>query len=393
MADQEEFDPTDTFDQLIGSFKIKCACILLTYPQKDLQNPEHASYVRDVDHFYELLQDRLQNCGRYSICRETTGELHAMLESLKKFDHKSSYWTINECLPNVQCNTVQGSGARPSRDRGHFYLQNKYKNTYIRALTNWEAGSAFVVKPDWLLTQWALGKCDKLIEAAGHYGALTPALEARFRLSINSRKREAEKQALLSRRLRVTKGWKFPEPPQVWKDWYEQYKIEKARYLFLIIQGDSYAGKTEYVKHMFKNPFIHKDNICWKRYDSQQHDCILFDDVRHIRTYISNNKNIFQASQVCTVHTSDCNVYAFDVNLIQKPIIVNTNNDISDSWAVANSYLWIKTDNYHPHPPEAPPRDGGRANIISARPSGGSGGSPITQPGNFVTPDWLHKLP
>lgn len=393
--------PEDTFGQEPKSFKIKCAAILLTWPHKTLQDPEDPLFIRDLDHFMELLRhnDRMESVGRFTVCHENTGEFHAMLESRTKFQHQSSHWVINDCLPNVVCNTIKGSGARPSRDRGHFYLQNEYKNSYLKHITNWQAGHFFVVKPDWCLTLWAEGKCDRLIECAGHYGALTPALEARFRLSMNSRKREAEASEIEARRQRITANWTFPDPPDVWNEWKSQYREEKARYLFLIIQGDSFAGKTEYVKHMFKNPFIHKDNICWKRYDHTKHDCILFDDVKHIRTYISNNKNIFQASQVCTVHTSDCNVYAFDVNLIQKPIIINSNDELRDSWVIANSHLWLKTDNYHPHPRDAHPRDGSGPNVIQPRPSGVSGVSREKKPeigkfsGNFITPDWLHNLP
>ena len=74
---------------------------------------------------------------------------HAYLEGRKQYDCSLSHFALvfppesndgdaYESVPgDCQSNTVTGSGFRPAANRGHFYVQSKYKNTHIAERNNY----------------------------------------------------------------------------------------------------------------------------------------------------------------------------------------------------------------------------------------------------------------
>ena len=128
------------------------------------------------------------------------------------------------------------------------------------------------------------------------------------------------------------------KPFPVIDKWLEQYKKTWFRYTFLILWGPSKMGKTELARSYFKNPFEHRDNVCWTGYDDERHDAIIFDDVKCVYRYIRENRALFQGCDCAVVQTSATNVYARTIDVAQKPIVVTTNDrPWGDDWIRANS--------------------------------------------------------
>jgi len=136
-------------------------------------------------------------------------------------------------------------------------------------------------------------------------------------------------------------------PIEVVENWKKQFLEEEFRYEFLVLEGPSKMRKTEFAKSLFKKPFIHKDKIDWSDYDWEVHDCIIFDDVNlpdHIWKYVRTNKVLFQSSSTVAVNTSATNCYKLDVCVVQKPIIICTNDGLLDNFVSAPYREWIQSN-------------------------------------------------
>lgn len=352
-----------------SDFHIKCGAILLTWIGDEV------SHITSLDILSFELDERLQNSAKWTMCIEKESKLHCHLftEGIKQYDHTAKYWAINGLTPNVQCNKVTGSGARPSRNQGHFYCFCPYKNSHIESESNWRPGDAYAVKTQWPLLLWQKGKLDRLIECAAHYGCLTPSLEAQYRLSITKRKQIQKAVESQERTQRIKSRFK-PDVPDVIKEWLATYADEQDRYKFFIIYGESWTGKTTLAKSLFKNPYIHEDSICWKGYDDDKHDAIIFDDVADIYKYISRNHRLFQAGSCVATQTSATNVHSLHVDVTQKPIMILCNERPTDQWTLSNSYRHKALHKYS-HPLEIEPLRESVVNVIDDRPSRGSRGS------------------
>ena len=344
-AEQEEDSPGEA----TPSFKVKAKAILLTYNEL----PENMT----IDRLLEALHNSgfIDKTLRWSICLEQGSRVHAhaYFEAKKQYDCLLNHFKLiippgdahngdYESIPSdCQSNSKTGSSFRPAANQGHFYVQCRYKNTHIAKRNNYGAGKEFSVKTDWVQKLWQQQKIhdDQVLACAGYYRCCTAAFESLVRFSCNKRRVEmkAEKR---KERVATLNAMKTPHKqyPRI-DDWLEQYKEVAFRYNFLILWGPSKMGKTELARSYFQNPFEHRDAVCWAGYDEDKHDVIIFDDVKMIYKYISENRALFRAGGLATVQTSATNMHAMDVDVTQKPIIVTTNERPIEraTWIEANS--------------------------------------------------------
>lgn len=339
-------------------FAVKSKAILLTYNDlpTDMTIARLEKAVRSATF--------MKNTWRWSICLEQGSRVHAhaYFEAKKQYDCSLSQFTIGihpevnesasqeetyyESVPSdCQSNLITGSGYRPAADRGHFYVQCRYKNTHIAERNNYEAGKDFIVKTQWIQTWWQQQKVDdnKILPGAGFYRCCTPALEAMVRHSVTKRRVElkADKR---EQRMKVLMAMKRPHKkfPLI-EAWREQYTHVNFRYKFLILWGPTRMGKTELARSFFSNPYEQRDSTCWNEYDADKHDAIIFDDVKFVYKYISDNRSLFQAGGWVTVQTSATNMFAMEIDVTQKPIIVTTNAEPTGDWILGNS-ISMKVD-------------------------------------------------
>jgi hypothetical protein len=123
--------------------------------------------------------------------------------------------------------------------------------------------------------------------------------------------------------------------------WQKQYDTIQNRYTFLWLWSNEsmqWVGKTEYVKSLFPNAWIHDGAVSWAGYNPNHHSAVVFDDVSDVCDYIKKNKPLFQANrEKCVVNASATNMYALEIDTCDKPIIVLANFGPKAGWTLCNS--------------------------------------------------------
>lgn len=325
-------------------FAVKAKAILLTYNQlPDGLTIEQLTLAFSSATF-------LKSVRYWSVCLEQGSRVHAhaYLEANKQFDSAVSYFDLaiahqdsvfmskpSHCVSNMK----KGSSYRGGANCGHFYVQCKYKNTHIAQFNNYEACSDFTVKTIWVQELWQKGKINdnKVLPCAGFYRCCTPALEGLVRHSVGKLRVEVKAESRATR-MRMLEELKAPHKQYAEiNEWKKQYTQVAFRYKFLIISGPTRTGKTQLARSLFSCPFEHNDAVCWINYDDEKHDAVIFDDVKFIYKYISDNRALFQAGGLATVQTSATNMYSMQIDMTQKPIIVTCNDEPRGDWILGNS--------------------------------------------------------
>lgn len=316
--------------------QIKTSAILLTY-----------NGLQCYEKFKTAMMQKLHDKDRYAICEEQTPKQkeedrvhhHAFIwRHTGQIDCSSDHYTIDGVHPNVQCNTSKGAATAVSCQRGMFYVETEFKTTHIKSDTNYYAGHDYAVKQKWIMDLYQTNKCKRALEAMAHYSCLTPAGEAQVRMSDSRRMKDAKSEALKERQAYLQTTYSpFGSLYDVEQVWLPQYEHVKDRYDFLVVFGRSKTGKTNYCRSLFKNPFLHRDSVCWNGYDPDLHDCVIFDDVKSVYKYVNENRALFQAGSSVMVQTSLTNIFAISIDCTQKPLIITTNTEPTGDWILANS--------------------------------------------------------
>ena len=145
-------------------------------------------------------------------------------------------------------------------------------------------------------------------------------------------------------------------------DWVQQYDCVLDRYRFLVIDGPSQMGKTQYVRglcgpgELLEVDMSGDASICLRDYSPTRHTTILFDEASPMS--VIRAKKLFQAGDSpVAVQTSATNCHAYTVYVAGKRMVIATNiwaqqlrkMDQEDvEWLQANSYylhimtpMWI----------------------------------------------------
>ena len=116
-----------------------------------------------------------------------------------------------------------------------------------------------------------------------------------------------------------------------WMQLFSDKIIDKTRFPFLVLNGDSQMGKIRFAARLFGESItlilscqnIGLPNL--RTFRRHQHRCIVFDEASHIMVF--NNKQVFQAGvDSVMLGQSNCNEHAYSVWLYGVPLIVSTND-------------------------------------------------------------------
>lgn len=315
-------------------FRVNCKAGLLTYNEVSLETHE------DLVDMYKELKIKYPDVN-VSLCLEKESRLHVHVfyESDKPIDCDLSHF---ETSKSGKVGDFKPNNGR-NLQRGHWYVQCEWKKSHITCLFD------TLVKPSskWVMDEWKNDKIEKITEALAAYKLLTPQLQQQINAVNNYNEKEKINKMLVERQERVTQKLEKFEEIKAVEEWKEQFVEEELRYKFLVLCGASKMRKTEFAKSLFKNPFIHKDKIDWDGYNWLDNGCVIFDDINqpdHIWKFVRMNKVLFQSSSIVSVNTSATNCYKRDVCVVQKPIIICTNDGLLDNFVSAPYREWIEAN-------------------------------------------------
>lgn len=318
-------------------FQVNAKAGLLTYNDCKWENED------DIKQHHKELHEKT----KHNIVCSSTGEKEGRF-------HGHTFFETDERV-NVDLQFFQTSKSGPVGDfqpnrgknipQGHYYCCCPYKSSFLFGFMD----NVVKAQANWLMNLWKKDKIERIINALATEKLLTPQLQAQISTNNNYRE-QMENAAQLEIRANFLKSQmrKF-KPNDLVESWKSSLKVVTHRYKFLVLCGGSMLRKTEFAKSLFENPFVHKDKVDWDGYSWKNHGCIIFDDinqcggsVEHIWKYVRTNKVLFQSSSVVAVNTSATNCYKRDVCVVQKPIIICTNDGLLDKYVSAEYQEWIK---------------------------------------------------
>lgn len=135
--------------------------------------------------------------------------------------------------------------------------------------------------------------------------------------------------------------------------WLLQYRQSLSRYRFLVLDGPSRMGKTQYARALCREGGVLELNMAGgaqadlREFDPLQHELLLFDECTPQQ--VLQNKKLFQAGPAMVqMGTSTTNMYAFAVYVAGMKFVVSSNVwaqelrrlTVADAeWIMQNSYL------------------------------------------------------
>ena len=154
---------------------------------------------------------------------------------------------------------------------------------------------------------------------------------------------EAQEKQWIQEHLPYRPSKVFPEIVK-WMQLFTNNIIDKTRFPFLVLNGDSQMGKTRFAARLFgesKTLILSCQNIGLpnlRTFRRHQHRCIVFDEASH--NMVFNNKQVFQAGvDSVMLGQSNCNEHAYSVWLYGVPLIVSTNDWLLG--ATPEQKVWI----------------------------------------------------
>jgi len=316
-------------------WRVQSKAGMLTYNRVEIENHE------DLVDMYKELKVKFSDTI-FSLCleKESRFHVHLFFEKETPFDCDLQYFVTSKSGPVDDCSPNRGKNIA----QGHFYVQCEFKKSHITCFFDKK-----ICNPaeKWLMDWWKCGKIEKITEALAAYKLLKPQLQLQISANQDWEEKMKIQKEIVERdeRLNSIKEEFAVIPRVMW--WQSSFKVEDFRYSFLVLCGASRLRKTEYAKSLFKNPFIHKDKIDWTGYSWSENGCIIFDDVNlpdHIWKYVRQNKVMFQSSSIVAVNTSATNCYKRDVCVVQKPIIICTNDALLEPFVSAPYREWIQAN-------------------------------------------------
>ena len=218
--------------------------------------------------------------------------------------------------------------------------------------------SDYVVNPLWIFSLLQSGKM--LYAAARVDMCRLPSGIVRNLESLERWQRERQTAAITAvgtlcekASSRDMRPWK--EYPMVTM-WQAQYAASRPRYGFLVLDGPSRMGKTQFARCLSQAPggvleinMAGSAKVDLRLYDPLVHDVLLFDECDPAA--VLENKKLFQAGGArISMQTSATNIMAFTVCVAEKKFVVCSNH-----WWASLSKLpwvdveWLRANSYYVH--------------------------------------------
>lgn len=323
---------TTTKKEITKKFRVQAKAGLLTYNETEIETEA------DLEEMRTELKAKFKHDISLSLCVEKESRLHnhVFYESETVIDCDLSFFETKKSGKVGDFKPNRGKNV----DRGHWYVQCEWKKSHIASITDKKVKAA----PKWLMDEWKNNKIEKITDGLAAEKLLTPQLQLQISAVTNYQEKQEVEKLVEERKARlVAKLEVFAPIPDV-TSWKSTFEVELERYPFLVLCGPSKMRKTIYAKSLFKNPFVHKDKIDWDGYSWLKNDCIIFDDINlpdHIWKYVRQNKVLFQASSTVAVNTSATNCYKRDICIVQRPIIICSNDGLIEKYVTETYKEWI----------------------------------------------------
>ena len=312
-------NPCEHCDGTAAAFRVHCTACMFTYNGlKTLDD-----WLRFITAYELKLKEWivLYHCATREKCRKGFFHVHLMLQFRKLINKRSSEFQIESWKPNVRPawgnllgeTLANKKNPQPGFDRGFFYVYADKEGTvrdehgvicvHGNYLPVWEAGARFnySVKSLWVGTLWRHrklphDKCKEYVikcrEGVAH------------RLNNLSVIQEQEKKERIEKQRghvikRIRSSFRPFKVYPVLAEWRAKFEQELDRYPILIVLGESFMGKTELVKSLFRNPYQVQiaDKLdfpnAFRQFDRDTHDALILDDVRDCEFFVAK-QDVFQ---------------------------------------------------------------------------------------------------
>ena len=321
-----------------------------------------------VQHFEAFCKRRCQKLGfdKYSfqfeasLKAEEAGRvhIHAFWHSSEKRVHPGTAeaWSFLGSQPMLRQCDARGRHAQKFFDRGHFYCQCM-KQGYLLRSSNYRKYEHFAVEQKWVIGLWQLRKLDhenakqEILSARGHTATyikeITYVQQAEEEAQVREEKRIADIE--LSKK---QKKFRTVLDVELWK---LQYSTDPAfglvnkqpRFKFLVLNGPSCYGKTQYAKAVFgvANTLLVQcqgvKSPCLKDFTRGKHRCIILDECSS--EVVVENKTLFQAnSDGVLLGQSACNEHAYWKYLYGIALIISCNDWLKGITPDSEAANWLR---------------------------------------------------
>ena len=313
---------------------------------------EHRSFQGLVLHFEEFLQARCEKLGMqhwsYQFEHSTHAEdkyrihIHAFWHSNESrlYVGTAAAWAFQGANPVLKATSGRGRSVWTAFQRGHLYCQIE-KIGYMVGSSNYTKYQHFAVQQRWIIAWWQQRKLSheaarkEIIAARGHTASYLKEID-----NVAQLERDQELLALqATAQAEVEKnfvGFKTVLSVELWKYQYRKpadggAMLVEPRFKFLVLNGPSCFGKTQFSKSLFgsKSTLVLScqgvSSPCLRDFRRDVHQAILFDEIAS--NTIVTNKLVFQASiDGVVLGQSQCNEHAYRVWLYGVPLIISVND-------------------------------------------------------------------
>ena len=300
--------------------------------------------------FRSFVMEKVQRAGlqRWTIALEMHVEaslatsmpcvhLHWMFDSLTKGVALSSKdgLRFQGSLPyrSLEAPQARGRSCKRAFDQGHFYLQaGKIGGVLLE--TNSPAFKAFPVTPEWITNLWQTQKISSdvakqlYISAKKHIKQYTENVRTFTQMSqqlqVQSAKRDAQLALQAMRRPSV-------RLEVVEEQFRPQFAHHDFRRKFLVLDGPTRVGKTQYAKSLAGEPCTLEVNCAnciepdLRDFNPAIHKAIVFDEAS--ASLVLRHKKLFQGGvEEVTMSSSATNMYSYTVWVYGCMLIVTSNH-------------------------------------------------------------------
>ena len=267
--------------------------------------------------------------------------------------------TLQSEVVNMPVTTARGRSASLAHAAsGHYYLAMPKVGKVFPHKANCEPWKDYHVKPQWITQHWQACKLSDL-SARAEYLNCKINVEAYVRnvdFYIRLKREQKEKDDASRTQRDIAAFTAAPVSIPEVTEWTQTFNVVQMRYRFLVLEGPSCCGKTQYARGLvgpercFVADCSGKNHPDLRGFQHGTHAVLLFDEISAER--VIESKKLFQAgNEAVLCGSSPTNQFSYNVNVHQTMLIVASNkwseqlrklSEDDYQWLAQNSlHLWI----------------------------------------------------
>ena len=238
---------------------------------------------------------------------------------------------------------------------GHYYLAMPKKGKVFPHLANCEPWKDYNVKVQWITQHWQTCKLADHAARAEYVKCKIHIEHHVKNVDVHTRiVRELQEKEDASRTQRAIAA--ITAPPVFIKEveeWKESFKAVRMCYRFLVLEGDSQCGKTQYARGLidpdscFVADCSGKNHPDLRSFRHREHKVLLFDEIGAER--VIGMKKLFQAgNEPVLCGSSPTNQCSYTIN-VHGTMLVVASNKWSEQLAMLSDedYRWLAANSLH----------------------------------------------